>query len=437
MKYTKREELAKLVKEMQDLADACDAKGTISAEEQEQFKRMASDAKAMKDAIKAEAEATDTLTDAKSFLASLGVGDGKADEQKSYEKQGAAMPKATTLGAAFVQSGAYDDFIKRYAGANGVIPVSAKGLTSMPMQTASLKAAIVAGGTADSAGNLVQPDRYPGITDLVPGRELTVRDLVTQGRTGSDTVEYVRVTAKTNAAAVVAEASGEPGGGVGSVGGYKPQSGFTMETVSTPVKTIAHWVAITKRAASDAGQVRTLVDNFLLTGLAEVEENQILNGDGVGENFAGINNVPGIQTLTPTGSDLDSIVTAIARVRAAGRRPNALVIHPDDWYSDGFLLSKNSAGEYLVGDPRASVDQLSNLWGLRVAVTPAQAVGRPLIGDFTQAVLWDREQASVTMTDSHADFFVRNLLAVLAEERLAFGVLDPQAFCKIVPPATV
>ncbi|WP_420835733.1 hypothetical protein [Actinomyces ruminis] len=31
-------------------------------------------------------------------------------------------------------------------------------------------------------------------------------------------------------------------------------------------------------------------------------------------------------------------------------------------------------------------------------------------------------------SNSHADFFVRNLVAILAEERLAFGVTRPAAF---------
>jgi HK97 family phage major capsid protein len=48
-----------------------------------------------------------------------------------------------------------------------------------------------------------------------------------------------------------------------------------------------------------------------------------------------------------------------------------------------------------------------------------------------QAVLWDREQAAVQVSDSHADFFVRNLVAILAEMRAAFGVIRPKAFVVI------
>ena len=35
------------------------------------------------------------------------------------------------------------------------------------------------------------------------------------------------------------------------------------------------------------------------------------------------------------------------------------------------------------------------------------------------------------LSDSHEDYFVRNLVAVLAEMRAAFGVIRPKAFVSI------
>ena len=161
----------------------------------------------------------------------------------------------------------------------------------------------------------------------------------------SDTVEYVRVTGKTNAAAPVAEATtaalptqdGSTGALINAAGGgYKPESSVALEIVSTTVKTIAHWMPMTKRAASDAAQVRTLVDNFLRYGLNEELEDQIVGGSGSGENFTGILNTSGIQTVGSAGTDIDAIVDAIRKIRVTGRRrPTALVIHPNDWYSTG------------------------------------------------------------------------------------------------------
>ena len=436
---TKREQLEKLVHDMNALADNCDAKGAFDAEDQSRMAKMASDAKSLKDQIKAEAEAKGSLSDAKEFLASLGANPQSDEPTKIAGKGGSPAPaQYTTLGEAFVKSDAYKDFINRYAVSGGLIPSSVKGIQSQPMQMPGFKA-LITGASATSAGAATQNDRFGAITDLIGEREFTVRDLCTQGTTNSDTVEYVRVTAKTNNAAPVAEATTSalpaaptPAGGEVAAGGYKPESSMALEVVSTTVKTIAHWMAITKRAASDAGQVRTLVDNFLRYGLMEEEEDQILNGAGTGENLTGILQTSGILTVGSAGTDLDAVVDAIRTVRVTGRRrPTGMVVHPNDWYSTGFLLAKDSAGNYLIGDPAAGIDQVANLWGLRVVVTEAMTENTILVGDFRQAVIWDREQAAISVSDSHADFFIRNLLAVLAEERLAFGVLDPQAFCTV------
>jgi HK97 family phage major capsid protein len=197
------------------------------------------------------------------------------------------------------------------------------------------------------------------------------------------------------------------------------------------VKTIAHWMPLTKRAASDAPQVRTLVDNFLRYGLEEELEDQILNGAGTGENFTGILQTAGINTVGSAGTDIDAIVAGINEVRLDRRRPDAAVFHPNDWYSASFLLAKDTQGRYLVGDPRSTLEQLNSIWGLRVVVTPAMTENTVLLGEFRQAVLWEREGITLSVSDSHDNFFVRNLLAVLCEGRWAFGVLDPEGFSTV------
>lgn len=349
-------------------------------------------------------------------------------------------PGGRTFGQLFTESAEFTGFLNTHA-RNGLIPTAAKGLNSGTWQSGfGIRNDLVTGASGTSAGALVVDDRRPGITDLVPFREPTIMDLITVGSTTSDTVEYVRVTSKTNNAAPVAEATtadlptqdGSTGPLIQAAGGgYKPESAMALEVVSTTVKTLAHWIPVTKRAASDASQIMTLIDNFLMEGLAEEAEDQVIGGDGTGENFTGILN-SGPLTVGSAGTDLDAIVDAIREVRVTGkRRPTAMVIHPNDWYSTGFLLAKDGNQNYMVGNPRASVDELQTLWGLQVVVSEAVAENTALVGDFRQAVLWEREGVQVTMTDSHADFFVRNLLAVLAEMRAAFGVFDPQAFCTV------
>ena len=438
-----REQLETSVKGLEKFADDLDAKGTTpSAEDLENIKNRMAEIKGLKESVKAEAEMKGDLADAKAFLTSLSGAEAPKEQRETLTVSGLPMEtQGKTFGELFTESPAYTEFVGRYS-SNGVIPNAVKGIQSNPFSGGIDLKALITGSSATSAGAAVRNDLYAPITDLIGERELTVRDLVTKGSTTSDTVEFVRVTSKTNNAAPAAEAANADPGAVSgaspgpytvaAASGVKPESGMGLEVVSTTVKTLAHWIPITKRAASDASQVRTLVDNFLRYGLNEELEDQILSGSGAGENFTGILNTAGISTVGSAGTDIDAIVDAIRTVRVTGRRrPTALVIHPNDWYSAGFLTAKDSQLRYLVGDPRASVDQLNTLWGLNVVVSEGIAENTALVGDFRQSVLWEREGVSLMVSDQHADFFTRNLLAILAEMRAAFGVLDPQAFCTV------
>jgi HK97 family phage major capsid protein len=435
---TDRERLEALVAQMKALADECDAKGAMTADDERKLNEMGADVTALVAKVKATATAAGTMDMAKAFLGDLAGAPAPAPTGEPDVKDGIVNPQGMTLGEAFITSPAYGDFIKQYAGSDGRIR-EVGNVKSATFDVAGFRGgagtkALVTGGSDTSGGAFVQPFRYQPVADLIGERELTVRDLCTNIDIASDSFEFVQVTGKTNNAAPVPEATttDDPTDGVYTAAmGLKPESALTFAVVSTPVETIAHIMPITRRAAADATQVRQMVDAFLLQGLAEEEEDQILNGNGTSPNLRGILQTAGISTVGSAGTDIDAVVDAIRTIRADRRRPTALVAHPNDWYSTGFLLAKDGQGRYLLGDPRASIEQLNTLWGLRVVVTEAMTENTVLVGDFAQAVVADRQQSAIYVTDSHKDWFARNLLAILAEERLALGVLDPDAFCTV------
>jgi HK97 family phage major capsid protein len=437
---TKREQLEKLVHDMKAFADECDAKNEpLSADDREKLDKMSADVTSLVASIKAEATAGGTLDVAQAFLNDLSGATGSADNgAPKVGHNGLIQPRAgMSLGEAFSQSPAFTEFVDQFKGSDGAIR-NVRGLKSAEYNLGGFYNTVVTGASDTSGGAFVTPARYGPVTDLIGERELSVRDLCTNINIQSDTFEFVQVTGKTNNAAGVAEATSaaDPtvvSGVITDVAGAgtKPESALTLAVVSTPVETIAHLMPITRRAAADAPQVRALVDQFLLYGLREEEEDQILNGNGTSPNLRGILQTSGISTVGSAGTDLDAIVDAIRTIRNDRRRPTALVIHPNDWYSTGFLLAKDSTNRYLIGDPNASIDAQQTLWGLKVVVTEAMTENTALVGDFRQCVVADRQQSAIYVTDSHKDWFGRNLLAVLAEERLAVGVLDPDAFCTV------
>lgn len=378
------------------------------------------------------AKADQEVIDAAMALASEIGGDAKGD----LGSQDGTIPvreRVKSLGLQVTDSLEFKSMMKAFArdGGGYHIPERAK-IGSDPVRVKGL----FTGASSTSAGAFVVNERTD-IVEPLGRKELKIRDLVSVRSTTSDVVEYVAQTSHTNAAAVVAEASSSAAptapGTAGALvldanGGYKPEGSWAYEVRSTEVKTIAEWVPATRRALADVAQLEGLINDELALDVKETEENQILNGNGSGQNFTGINSTSGVQTQTFSTNLFDSVRKGITKLRTVGRvNPSAVVVNPAD--AETIDLSKDANNQYYYGGPFAISNR--TLWGLPVVESETQAAGTALVGDFSKAVIWDREQTTITMTDSHADFFIRNMIAILAEERLAFAVTRPTAFVKV------
>jgi HK97 family phage major capsid protein len=344
------------------------------------------------------------------------------------QPEGPAPVDRRSIGQRFVESSEWTEFRQRVA-PNGFSEKTNIGVSpavqfrSLLTPTRNEQRTIVTGASDTSGGALVFNDVQPGLYPQGLQRPLTIRDIITVGSTDSDTVEYVRMTSQTNAAAPTVEATA-----TGDASGAKPESALALAKVTTAVKTIAHWIPATKRALSDAGQLRTLIDNFLRYGLEEELEDQIMAGNAAGENFDGIGHVTGVQSQAWDTNILTTTRKARTLVRTVGRSiPTAYVLHPIDW--ETLDLTQDAEERYYFGGPAQM--GVPRLWGLPVVESEAAPEGTGYVGDFRKAVLWEREQASIQVSDSHSDFFIRNMVAILAEMRAAFGVVQPNAFVEI------
>jgi HK97 family phage major capsid protein len=69
------------------------------------------------------------------------------------------------------------------------------------------------------------------------------------------------------------------------------------------------------------------------------------------------------------------------------------------------------------------------IWQVPVIATPSMPEDSFLVGPFrTAAMLVDRMDPTAFISDSHSDYFIKNLLAVLLEERVALINRVPTAF---------
>lgn len=274
-----------------------------------------------------------------------------------------------------------------------------------------------------SGGTLVRPFFDPNIRYL-PQRHLVVRSLLPTRPATGDKIWFLRQTTATQAAAVV------------PAGGLKPTSVYTVERVEDSVRTIAHVSeALDRSLLQDEASLSDFINNQLTLGVLIAEENQIINGNGVGGNFRGILSTTGILSVTRGGSEsrTDAVYRAITALRLAFYEADGIVLHPTDWQS--LRMAKDANGNYMTGDVLAS--DPDRLWGIQVVTSPVIALGTGLVGNFAVgATVWDREEARVTwaeqgLNDAGNEMYTRNQIRFRGEERVAFSVERPPAWCQI------
>lgn len=264
-----------------------------------------------------------------------------------------------------------------------------------------------------SVGAGIQAYRDPTITPL-PQRRPVVRDLLPVIQMSGSAVEVVSIKGRNNNAATVAEADA------------KPDSDVQLDLQTIPARVIAHWMKASRQVLDDLPQLQGLIDTELLDGLALAEEAQLLNGSGTGQNLRGL--IPAatafaapITIASPTM--LDTVQLALLQSALAEHPANGVIMHPADWAR--ITMLKDADGNYIMGQPGSTVAQ--RLWGLPVVTTQAIEVDKFLVGDFqAAATLYDRWSARVESSYINDDF-TRNLVTVLAEERLALAIKAPKA----------
>lgn len=420
------------LKAMRDLSAKAQAESRdFTDDERSTLTEHITEVKSLGDQIKADAERKSFSTDLEHFLNEAdtkALNDGEAD-LRSW----AGTKRIKSIGEMFVESDEFRQSMGRHGG-GGVGAKSRFQMDGAMVIPGGLKALIGVGGLPGSGvANLLDPQRLPTIPMSRP--QLVLRSVITTGTTTAEQVKYARVLnvgqGSVNNAAIVREATTDAAVGSGNPAvtpvqaGVKPQSmlAFSIETAS--VVTIANWVAATKQALSDEGQLKTLIDSFLSSNLDHELERNILAGDSDnGEEFDGILNTSGTLQQAYSGNIIDTIRRSITKVKQVGLAlPNAILVGPED-AEEIDLMKAEGTGNYLGANPFGPTAN-NSLWRLPLVEVPTLERGTALVGDFTTCVLWDREQATVTATDSHLDFFTRNLVAILAEARAAFGVLQP------------
>lgn len=330
-------------------------------------------------------------------------------EQKMLNRLPGGTPEQKTLG----QHAAECEEIKNFRGGNMVLA---------DVDGASQLKAVDSGG--DSAGDLVVPYRQPGIA-YDPTHQPVIRDLLTVLSVSSNSIEWAREDVFTNKA-----------GAPSSENAVRPESDITFTKETTPVVTIGHWIPVSRQILSDAPALRSHIDMRMTQGLKIKESQEILFGDGTNGRLHGL--YPQA-TAYDTGlnkagyTNIDQIRKAHLQASLSAYPSTATVMSLTDWAE--IQLTKDDNNNYLFGSPANPA--ANRVWGKTVVesidMTPSDGAtgGQFLVGGFgLGATLWDRAQMTVRVAEQHENYFVRGMVALLVEERLALTVERPKAFVK-------
>lgn len=400
----------------------------------------------------------------------------------------AARAAAPSVGAQFIAHPAY----KSMGGADQFPGKIRQQITGMMRKAAAPNFAVYNDGTTGGADGAAATDymRSPGILDM-PMETMRIRDLLGVAPINTDLLRYVREVGYFNlhtvlTSAVIATATTIP---VANANGFfvgqritlrggtaeqatisavntttnvltvsaalaqphasgtdvvsdvfagspevtlKPNSKIALEDVQAPVITLAHGIPASRQILDDASRLQEFLDTKMMDGLATAEDYQILYGGGGSTQLQGLMPNAGAafnwSAMAVGKTKVDAIRRAARIVRQAQYAATGVILSPVEW--EEIETAKASDGHYLYtvqATPRGP-----RLWGMAIAESTAIAEGSALVGAFGLAAkLYDRQQGSIQIFDQHEDFAQRNLVYILAEERLVLEISRPNALCKI------
>ena len=249
-------------------------------------------------------------------------------------------------------------------------------------------------------------------------RTLRVRDLLRSVPVNQGAVNYVKENSFTNAAYPQTE------------GSSKGHAALTFTVGQAVVQAIAHYIKASRQALDDIAQLQASIDFKLLVGLKDEEDFELLRGDGTGSHQTGLMVAGGTYDTTKHvagDTALDTISEGLETIESANHTATGIVLNPTNWRQMTRL--KDSQNRYLLGGPGMITEP--RLWGLPVALSNAMPIDQFLVGDFVRgAEIYDRMEAVIDISTENEDDFIKNMVTIRAEERIALAVFRSDYFTR-------
>ena len=197
------------------------------------------------------------------------------------------------------------------------------------------------------------------------------------------------------------------------------------DAVIVPLVKIAGYIKESDEFISDYPFLASAINGRLIYDLRKSIQTYLVN-TLVGTSGIQVDDSSWDGDTTVTGL-ADLILDAIMDVQAvSGSAADAVLMNPTDWYS--LRVGKDGENRYY-GGGYFSDGLTPNIWGLPVVVTASVSAGTIVVGAFKQGgTVLSKGGVQVEASNSNEDDFIKNLMTIRAEERLALAVRVPSAF---------
>jgi HK97 family phage major capsid protein len=274
---------------------------------------------------------------------------------------------------------------------------------------------------ADFTGEVIPADRVPGYK-FDPTRPVHIRQLIPQGSTSSDVVRFVKESGYSNGAATAAEGS--------TLG----QSDFDMTASDSNVRKIGTYFRISEEMLADTPQLTSYISARAPEKLLNVEDTQILSGNGSAPNLSGIiTDAADFDTSSggqfyqsvESANEFDVLVASLNQLALSNYQASYILLHPTDFHK--ILLLKDSQNNYLKDQVYSGLQP--NFMGVPVIINNAISAGSFLCGNFNVgSQLWIRDNVNVEFFREDGTNVRDGFVTVRVSERIALTNYLPNAF---------
>lgn len=285
------------------------------------------------------------------------------------------------------------------------------------------------GSMTSSTGTLIIGQETEPLVTHVPWRNTPLWNAIAKGTVGqnNNSVGWVERTSITDGTAMTAENA------------KFGQSYAAFQKYKVDVKKITDYIKITREDMEDTDYIISEVMDLLNNLIPRKRENQLLSGDGIGDNILGILSyakafaVPtGTEVPTAVITNYDVLKVAATQVMlgdtslayAQGYMPNMVLMNPVD--IQNMHLAKDTIGQYVL--PPFTAANGMEVAGMRVTPDIDITAGAFLVGDFNYAKAFVKRDLQIRMWEQNESDPLYDLVTFTGSQRLAFRVKNIEKF---------